>query len=197
VQDACEANAGVDAGRKELNLFKKSVDSLDHFLDRVVYYAIFAGGIITLVMALVTTYGVFRRYALNSPEPYSYEISIFCLIASVSLAIPYIQRQGRNLRVDFISNRFSPQIQGVLLNILVPLIALFYLVLLVWKSWGDAWYSLSIGDRTYSAWGPPVGPMKLFVPIGAGLLCLVLIAQLIHGLLALRKRSREETAAEP
>jgi TRAP-type C4-dicarboxylate transport system permease small subunit len=176
-------------------LFKKAFETLDRILDRIVYYAIYVGGVITLVMAFVTTYGVFRRYALNSPEPYSYEIGIFCLISSVSLALPYIQRQGRNLRVDFVSNRFSPRGQGVLLNILAPLIALFYLVLLVWKSLGDASYSLGIGERTYSAWGPPVGPMKLFVPIGVGLLCLVLIFQLIHGLLALKKRSREEKAA--
>jgi TRAP-type C4-dicarboxylate transport system permease small subunit len=98
-------------------LFKKSVDKLDHFLERVVYYAIYVGGVITLAMAFVTTYGVFRRYALNNPEPYSYEIGIFCLICSVSLALPYIQRQGRNLRVDFISNRLSPKVQGALLNI--------------------------------------------------------------------------------
>jgi TRAP-type C4-dicarboxylate transport system permease small subunit len=170
-----------------LKLFKKALAALDHILDRIVYYAIYIGGVITLLMAFVTTYGVFRRYALNSPEPYSYEIGIFCLISSVSLALPYIQRKGRNLRVDFVSNRLSSRVQGALLDILAPLLALFYLVLLVWKSLGDASYSLSIGERTYSAWGPAVGPMKLFVPVGVGLLCLVLIFQLIHGLLALRK----------
>lgn len=168
-------------------MFKKAVETLDHILERVVYYAINVGGVITLVMALATTYGVVMRYAFNRPEHYTYEIGIFCLISSVSLAIPYIQRQGRNLRVDFISNRFSPKVQAALLNILVPVIALFYLVPLVWKSFGDAQYSLGIGERTYSAWAPPVGPMKLLVPIGAGLLCFVLITQLIHGLLSLKK----------
>jgi TRAP-type C4-dicarboxylate transport system permease small subunit len=177
-------------------LFKKVFSSLEHILDRIVYYAIYVGGVITLIMAFVTTYGVFRRYALNSPEPYSYEIGIFCLISSVSLALPYIQKQGRNLRVDFLSNRWSPQLQGAMLNIVTPLFALFYLGLLVWKSWGDALYSLGRGERTYSAWGPPVGPMKLCVPIGVGLLCLVLIFQLIHGFISLKKHSREETAAE-
>jgi TRAP-type C4-dicarboxylate transport system permease small subunit len=169
-------------------LFKKSMQTLDHILERVTYYAIFVAGIITLLMACATTYGVVMRYAFHRPEHYTYEIGIFCLISSVTLSLAYIQRQDRNIRVDFISNRFSPYSQGVLLNIIVPLIGLFYVGLLVWKSFGDAWYSLSIGDRTYSAWGPPVGPMKLFVPIGAGLLCLVLIAQLTHGLIALKKR---------
>jgi TRAP-type C4-dicarboxylate transport system permease small subunit len=175
---------------------KKAVEALDRVLERVVYYGIYVGGLATLLMALVTTYGVVRRYALNTPEPYSYEIAIFCLIFSVAFAIPYIQRQGRNLRVDFVANRFPPKVQAALLNIVVPLIALFYLVPLVWKSWEDAWYSLGIGERTYSAWAPPVGPMKLFVPVGAGLLCLVLVSQLIRGLIAL-KNGREDTAAAP
>ena len=169
-------------------MFKKTVETLDKVLERVVYYAIYVAGIITLLMATATTYGVVMRYVFNRPEHFTYEISVFCLISSVCFAIPYIQREGRNLRVDFVSNRFSPKVQGILLNILVPLIALFYLVPLVEKSWGDAWYSIGINDRTYSAWAPPVGPFKLFVPVGAGLLCLVLISQLIHGILALRKK---------
>ncbi len=171
-----------------MKLLKKAIQTLDNILERVVYYAIYVAGVITLLMALTTTFGVILRYAFNSPEHYSYEIGIFCLISSVSLALPYIQKQGRNLRVDFVSDRFPPRVQEALLNIFVPLIALSYLATLVWRSWGDAWYSLSISERTYSAWAPPVGPMKLFVPIGVGLLCIVLIAQLAHGLLALKKR---------
>ena len=84
--------------------------------------------------------------------------------------------------VPFIACMFA------VINVFVPFIALFYLVLLVRESWGDAWYSLGIGERTYSAWAPPVGPMKLLVPIGAGLLCIVLISQLVHGLIDLKKK---------
>lgn len=178
-------------------MFKKAMRTLYNISERIVNYAMYIAGFITLLMALVTTFGVIMRYAFNSPEHYSYEIGIFCLISSVALALPYIQRQGRNLRVDFVSNYFPPKAQAVLLNIVIPLIALAYLVPLVWKSWGDAWYSLSISERTYSAWAPPVGPMKLIVPIGAGLLCIVLISQLIRGLVALKENSSEEKVKPP
>jgi TRAP-type C4-dicarboxylate transport system permease small subunit len=173
--------------KKDL-LMNNVIEKLDHVLERIVYYAIYLAGIITLIMAFATTYGVVLRYAVNSPEHYTYEIGIFCLICSVCLALPYIQKRGRNLRVDFVANHFPPRVQAALPNIVVPLVALFYLVLLVWQSWGDAWHSLSIAERTYSAWAPPVGPMKLIVPVGVGLLCIVLILQLIHGLLTLRKK---------
>jgi TRAP-type C4-dicarboxylate transport system permease small subunit len=172
-------------------LFTKAMQTLDHVLERIVYYAIYVAAIITLVMACVTTFGVIKRYVFASPEHYTYEIGIFCLVSSVCLSLAYIQRQDRNLRVDLLSNRFSGKAQGVLLNILVPVIAMTYLITLIWKSWQDAWHSLQIGERTYSAWAPPVGPIKLLVPIGAALLCVVLISQLVRGINALKKPSRD------
>lgn len=173
-------------------MFKKTMRTLYNISELIVKYAMYIAGFITLLMALVTTFGVVMRYAFKSPEHYSYEIGIFCLISGVALALPYIQRRGRNLRVDFVANRFPPKVQFALLNVVVPLVALAYLIPLVWRSWGDAMYSLGISERTYSAWAPPVGPMKLFVPIGAGLLCIVLIAQLVHAIVALKENNIEE-----
>jgi len=173
-------------------LFIKAFHKVDHILERISFYAIYIAGIITLFMACVTTYGVFTRYALHRPEHYTYEIAIFCLISSVCLSLAYIQREGRNLRADYFSNRFKPRGQNIILNIFVPLIALPYLIPLVWTNWEAAWYSLSIGERTYSAWAPPVGPIKLMVPIGMALLSLILIAQLIQGFINLIKNSYEK-----
>jgi len=170
------------------------MQAIDRIIDRIVYYAIYIGGIITLIMALVTTYGVIRRYALSIPEPYSYEIGIFCLISSVCLSLAYIQRQDRNLRVDMVSNHFSARGHNILLNIIVPLIALTYLITLLWQSLKDALYSMQVGERTYSAWGPIVYPIKMLIPIGAALLCIVLISQLIKGFSALKNGSTEVQA---
>ncbi len=175
-------------------MFIKIFEKVDRVLERISYCAIYIAGIITLLMAVVTTYGVFTRYALHHPEHFTYEIAIFCLISSVCLSLAYIQREGRNLRADYFSNRFGPRGQNVILNILVPFFALPYLLPLIWKSWQAAWYSLSIGERTYSAWAPPVGPIKLLVPIGMTLLSLILIAQLIRGIINLTKKSEEKTA---
>jgi TRAP-type C4-dicarboxylate transport system permease small subunit len=173
-------------------LFIKIFEKVDHILERVTYYAIYVSGIITLFMACSTTYGVFTRYVLHRPEHFTYEIAIFCLISSVCLSLAYIQREGRNLRADYFSNRFQLRGQNIILNIFVPLVGLPYVLPLIWKSWQAAWYSLSIAERTYSAWAPPVGPIKLMIPIGMSLLSLILIAQLIQGFINLIKNSYEK-----
>lgn len=172
-------------------MFKKVTQTLDRIIERVSYFGVYIAGVMAVVMACLATYGVVRRYALNNPEPYSYELSTMFLVAGVVLAIPYIQRVGRHLRVDVVANRFPEGVQSILTNIVVPLLALFYLVPLTWKSWENAWYALQISERSYSAWAPLLFPIKIMVPIGAGLLCLVLVAQLCRGVATLVQRTKK------
>jgi TRAP-type mannitol/chloroaromatic compound transport system permease small subunit len=167
-------------------LFKKCMQTLEHIIARVSYASVYISGVMAVLMAFLAAYGVIRRYALDDPEPYSYEISTIFLLAGVVLAIPYIQKVGRHLRVDILSNRFPQGVQTILLNIFVPILAIFYISPMTWQSWENACYSLRIGETTYSAWAPPLFPIKIWVPIGVGLLCIVLFAQLIHGLYLLK-----------
>lgn len=166
-------------------MFKRVTQTLDRVIERAGYIALFFSGVLILVMAWLSTYGVTRRYALNNPESYSYELSTIFLVACVVFAIAGVQRLGRQLRVDFIATRLSEGVQDVLLNIVGPILALFYVVLLTWQSWDAAWYSMVIGEVSQSVWREPWWPTKMTVPIGVGLLCLVLLAQLGRGFVSL------------
>ncbi len=172
-------------------MVKKVIQTLDRTIERAGYIALLFSGILIFLMAWASTYGVARRYLLNKPEPYSYEISTIFLVACVVFAIAGVQRWGRHLRVDFVSNRLSEGVQDILLNIVGPVLALFYVVLLTWQSWDAAWYSLQIGETSQSIWREPWWPTKMMVPIGSGLLCLVLIAQLCRGAASLIQRIRK------
>lgn len=172
-------------------MFKKLIITLDHVIERAGYIALLFSGILIFIMAWLSTYGVTRRYALNIPEAYSYELSTIFLVACVMFAIAGVQRLGRQIRVDFISIRLSEGMQNILLNIIAPILALFYVILVTWQSWDAAWYSMKIHEISQSAWREPWWPTKMTVPVGAGLLCLVLIAQLFHGVTALVRRIRK------
>jgi TRAP-type mannitol/chloroaromatic compound transport system permease small subunit len=174
-----------------MKLFKKVIQILDRVIEHAGSIALLFSGILIFLMAWLSTYGVARRYALNSPEPYSYELSTIFLVACVIFAVAGVQQLGRHLRVDFISIHFSENVQDILLNIVVPILALFYVVLLTWQSWDAAWYSLQIGEISQSAWREPWWPTKMTVAVGGGLLCLALIAQLCHGVTSLVRRSKK------
>ena len=65
--------------------------------------------------------------------------------------------------------------------------ALFYVGVITWQSWNNTIYSMRIGETSQSSWEEPLFPIKLLVPIGMGLLCMVLIAQLSNGIISLIK----------
>jgi TRAP-type mannitol/chloroaromatic compound transport system permease small subunit len=173
-------------------LFKKIMQTLDRVIGRISYIGVYISGLMAVIMCFLAFYGVFRRYVLNRPEPYSYELSTIFLMVGIVLALPYIQRAGRHLRVDILPNRFPETVQVVLLNLLGPILALFYLVPMTWKSWENAWYSLQVGERSFSAWAPPYFPIKVWIPVGVGMLCLVLFSQLIRGIYSLTNRAKNK-----
>ena len=164
---------------------KKVLLLLERVIGRVSDLSLIISGVLILLMSLLSTYGVGRRYLLNRPEPYSYELSTMFLVACVVLAVAGLQKHRRHLRVDFIAQYLPEGLQDFLINIVTPVLGLFYVSIITWKSWENALYSLSIGETSQSSWEEPLFPIKLLVPIGMALLCLVLMTQFGHGIASL------------
>jgi TRAP-type C4-dicarboxylate transport system permease small subunit len=158
---------------------------IERIIERIGDWGLVISGVLILAMSLLSTYGVGRRYLLHSPEPYSYEFSTILLVACVVFAVAGLQRHRRHLRVDFVASYLSTSVQSILINIVTPGLALFYVAIITWQSWNNALYSMSIGETSQSSWQEPLFPVKLFVPIGMALLCLVLVAQLSRGMASL------------
>ncbi len=177
---------------------KKLAQVIDRILERVSNSGLIFSGVLILLMAFLSTYGVTRRYVLNNPESYSYELSIIFLVGCCVLSIAAIQWKKLHLRVDFIANHLPENVKLILSDILLPLMGLFYIGIMTWQSWDNALYSLRIGESSQSVWGEPYWPTKMVVTVGAGLLCLVLISQLVRGVTSLIhtvKRHKTETNA--
>ena len=168
-------------------MFKRFLLSLDRIIERVGKWGLVSGGVLIMLMSFLSTYAVTRRYLLNNPEPYSYEINTMFLTACVVFAIAGLQRAKRHLRVDFISNYFSPRVQVVFTDIVCPVLALLYVGIVTWQSLDNALYSLSLWETSQSVWEEPLWPIKLVIPISMFWLCLVLIAQMIRGFISVIK----------
>jgi TRAP-type mannitol/chloroaromatic compound transport system permease small subunit len=172
-------------------LVNKVIQTVDHLIERTSHLFLVLSGILIVVMMFSTSYGVIRRYAFNSPEPYSYEISTMFLLFSFVFAVSSVERLNRHIRVDFISVRLSERVQHVLLNIIAPLIGLYYSILLTWKSLDAALFSLSIGEISSSIWGIPLFPVKVMVPIGYLLLVLVLLTRIYKGIVFMKSKVKK------
>ena len=168
---------------------EKVKKKLDPWIERVnQVFLVFAGSLI-VIMGFLSTYGSIRRYAFNSPEPVSYEFSRMFLLISFVLAIAAVERQDRFLRCDILLERFSQSVRNIISNIISPILGLTFFGIVTWVSFGDAWRALQIGQVSLSTWPVPLFPIKLFIPIGYGFLCLILLIRLVLGLLKLKASS--------
>ena len=165
---------------------------LDNILGHISHFLLIFSGVLILLMGFAITFGVTMRYAFKAPEPYTYEISAMCLLFSGVLAVAGVERLDRNVRNDLISSHFNWLMKVVVLNIIFPLLALFFVIILAWKSVGNAIYALQIGQISASAWAVPLAPIKFIIPVGYFLLCLVLIGKFIQGITLYKGRKSRD-----
>lgn len=159
------------------------LQKVDRILERVSKLFVVLSGIMILLMAFTATYGVLRRYLFNSPEPYSYELSTMFLLWTFVLAIAHLEKLDGHLRVDFFVVILPERLKLFLLNVISPLLGLVFCSVLTWEGLKVALYSLEIGERSMSVWAVPLFPIKIIIPLGYGVLCIVLVLKIIRGLI--------------
>lgn len=146
-------------------------NAVEHWL------TIVAAGII-MVMIFLTAIDVVLRYIFNSPLPGAYELQEFLLVGVVFLGLGYIQSMKGHLSVDVLTSRMSPKNQTVF-NILSYVICLFIFGIITWQAGLRAWIAFDTGQVREGLVRYPLWPAKMMIPIGAGLLCLRLVRDLL------------------
>ena len=170
---------------------KKIKGILNPWVERVSLGFVVFSGTVMVIMAILSTYGATRRYAFHSPEPISYELSKAFLLLSFVLALAAVERQDRLLRCDILLVRFPEALKNIVLNIIGPILGLAFFGVLTWVSFSDAMRALQFGEVSQSAWPIPLFPVKIFIPIGYGFFCLILLIRLILGALRIKRPAPE------
>ncbi len=132
-----------------------------------------------LLMFFLILMEVFRRYLLNSPTVWSNELTQMLFGTYVILAGGYILATGGHVNVDIFYSRMSRKTQAKVDIVTSFLFFMFSGMMLIYGGF-LAWESLSILERSQSAWNPPIYPVQLMIPLGAGLLLLQGAAKLIR-----------------
>jgi TRAP-type C4-dicarboxylate transport system permease small subunit len=176
----------------KLNKAKRVLQVLSLWLNHVVHFFWYLAGALITLMAFVTGYGVFTRYVLRNPDPYNYEIDSILMLACVVFAIAYTQKLGRHLRIDLLDRSLPETSRLILLNVIGPSIGLIFCAVLTWKTWETAWSALQTWEVTRGTWVIPTFPIRMMVPIGAGLLCLVLLTQILRHIASPKANSTKE-----
>lgn len=140
--------------------------------------------IISWVILLIigaTVYEVIMRYIFNAPTSWAFEFNYLAHGPYFLLLGAYAFANDAHVNVDIFSDRLSPRGQAVLTAFTMPIFFFFVAMMFIYGG-RFALNSLSFHERLSSAWAPPVYPIKMVIPVAAGLLFLQGVAKFIRSL---------------
>lgn len=134
------------------------------------------------VMMLLTAADVCGRYFFNRPIPGTWELVALLLIPAATWGLAYCQIQRRHIRIMIFVERFPPRFQAIL-NSFAYLIGIGGFSLICWQMgvMGKKYIFLPTGGLSEDL-GAPYFPFMFALAIGAGMLAVILLADLVHSL---------------
>lgn len=152
-------------------LFVRYVDALNYRVGRVAMYLFFVMGAILLASTI-------SRLAIGIPINWALEMSQFLLSAYYLLGGAYALQLDQHVRMDLFYSRLSAR-RRAFTDAITILFVIFYLAVLFGGGLSSTNYAIVYGQKNYTAWSPPLWPIKVVMTAGIFLMLLQLISTFI------------------
>jgi TRAP-type C4-dicarboxylate transport system permease small subunit len=153
---------------RPIKAYVRYVDAVNRVLGYLVMYLMF-------VMMGVLLFGSITRYVFNVPFVWIIEMAQFLMAAYYILGGGYSMQLDAHVRMDVLYERWTPKRRAFVDSITVFCV-LFYLVFMVLGGISSSTYSLKYNQLNYSAWAPPMAPIKIIMTVGLALMLLQAVA---------------------
>jgi len=148
------------------------IDTINSWVGRLASFLL-------LGFAGVVVYEVVVRYVFNAPTIWSLLTSQYMFGVYFLLGGGYALLNNTHVRVDILHSRFSPRTRAIL-DIITSVFFFALCTSLIWKGGAVAIDSVVYREIATNTWNPPIYPLRLMIPIGAILIALQGIVQLIR-----------------
>ena len=139
------------------------------------------------LLMLVVCYEVVKRYLLNSPDAWAYDVTAMMYGAGFIMCGAYTLAQNAHVRGDFLYGSMRPRVQASLDLALYILFFIPGITALVFAGWDFASASWAIHEHSStSSEGPPVYHFKMLIPIAGALVLLQGLAEIARCVVCLR-----------
>jgi TRAP-type mannitol/chloroaromatic compound transport system permease small subunit len=140
--------------------------------------------LLLIPLTFIAAYEVFRRYFLDAPTIWAWDLNIQLMAAIAMLGGGYTLYEKGHVSVDVLVAHFSPKRRAII-NLIMSLLLFFAMIIFIWKGTEIAWESFMRKEAMSTIWGPPAWTIKLWVPMGALFILLQGIADFLENLLSL------------
>ena len=141
---------------------------------------VWIAGAALILMMLHIAAEVIARYVFNAPLNGTVEIvSTYYMVAVVFLPLALIEKRNGHIVVELVSQHFPARVQEIQIA-LVALASALYFGAFAWQTWGDALQKFGVREVTLGNVPVTVWPTRFYLPIGCGLIALVLVHKAVR-----------------
>jgi TRAP-type mannitol/chloroaromatic compound transport system permease small subunit len=164
-----------------------NVQSVLHTIDAISTWVGKAFSWLIVVLMTVVCVEVFKRYILNAPTAWIFDLENMLYGTLFMLCGAYTLAQNAHVRGDFLYSSMRPRMQASLDLFLYILFFLPGIAALIYAGWIFAGESWRINEHsTVTANGPPVWQFKFMIPLAGTLVMIQGIAEIIRCVVCLR-----------
>ncbi|MDC0661162.1 TRAP transporter small permease subunit [Marinobacter sp. SS21] len=157
---------------KALPAFMRGVTRLNDFIGRGIALLVFA-------MFLFLLLEVGFRYLFNSPTVWTNELTQLVFGFYAVMSGGYILAHRAHVNVDLLHTHLPPRGRA-LVDILTSSMFFIFTLALLYFGVEMARESINSMETSYSAWNPPIWPVKLAIPVATVLLILQGLVKLLQ-----------------
>lgn len=153
---------------KAVLLYIRFVDRLNRTVGRVTMYLIF-------MMMGILFFAAISRSIFNVPFLWVIEMAQFTMAAYYTIGGGYSMQLKAHVRMDVFYERWTPK-RKAFTDSITSFFLIFYLVILFYGGVSSTEYAIVYNQKNYSAWAPPMAPIKVIMTVGIFLMLLQAIA---------------------
>jgi TRAP-type mannitol/chloroaromatic compound transport system permease small subunit len=164
-----------------------NVQKFLHTIDGISTWVGKAAAWLIILLMLVVCAEVFKRYILNAPTAWIFDLENMLYGSLFMLGGAYTLAQNAHVRGDFLYSSMKPRTQAFLDLILYVVFFFPGIAALIYAGYhyaGDSWRILE--HSTVTSDGPPVYHFKTVIPIAGALVMLQGVAEVVRAIVCLK-----------
>lgn len=166
---------------KVIKLYVKYIDLVNRKVGRLAMYLIF-------VMMGVLLFSSISRGVFNISFIWVVEVAQMLLAAYYLLGGGYSMQLDAHVRMDLLYSRWSEKGRAKA-DLVTSAFLVSYLVVLLIGGISSTEYALQYNQKNYSAWAPPLAPIKIIMTTGIALMLLQAFSMFFKDLAKVRGES--------
>jgi len=163
-----------------------NIQRLLHTADSISTWVGKAAAWLIVVLMLVVCIEVFKRYALNAPTAWIFDVNNMLYGTLFMLGGAYTLAHDGHVRGDFLYGSMKPRTQASLDLVLYIVFFLPGIAALTWAGWTYFNESLAMREQTFNATPIPIYPFKFIIPLAGAIVLMQGLSEILRCVVCIR-----------